>query len=41
MYFSNGDVFEGEWNNGRKSGRGVYKFANGDAYEGYIETDKR
>lgn len=41
MYFSNGDIYEGEWNEGHKNGRGAYKFANGDSYEGYIQQDKK
>lgn len=36
-----GDVYEGEWHEGRKNGTGVYKFANGDQYEGYFEKGLR
>lgn len=40
MSFSNGDMYEGEWKNGKKHGKGVYHFNNqsvyeGDFYEGY------
>ena len=41
MIYANGDIYEGEWSNGHKNGRGVYKFANGDLYEGYVEEDKK
>lgn len=37
----NGDVYEGEWLNEVKHGRGIYYFANGDKYEGTFEKGYR
>lgn len=34
MTYINGDSYEGEWKDGMKVGKGIYKFANGDLYEG-------
>ena len=31
-----GDVYDGDWNEGRKNGKGLYRFANGDVYDGYF-----
>lgn len=41
MYFSNGDMYEGMWQNGLKHGRGSYTWSNGDLYEGGFWLDKR
>ena len=32
--YENGDIFDGGWIHGRRSGVGSYKFANGDLYVG-------
>ena len=32
--FANGDVYEGEWKDGKQEGRGTYSFANGNVYDG-------
>ena len=32
--FADGDIYQGSYVNGIKSGSGVYAFADGDAYEG-------
>jgi hypothetical protein len=34
MYYSYGDIYEGEWKNGLKSGYGELKYADGSIYEG-------
>ena len=36
-----GDVFEGEGNNGSRHGHGKYTYANGYSYEGKWENDTR
>jgi hypothetical protein len=33
-------VYEGEWIDGLKEGKGVYKYANGDMYEGEFHLDR-
>ena len=34
MVYPNGDVYKGEWVEGRKSGQEVHKWKNGDIFEG-------
>ncbi len=34
MHMSSGDVYNGQWMEGLKSGTGEYIFANSDRYEG-------
>jgi len=34
MKHNNGDIYEGEWKNGKGEGNCVMKFNNGDIYEG-------
>lgn len=34
------DIYEGEWTNDRKHGKGTYKFGNGDVYTGDWNSDK-
>jgi len=34
LYFSNGDIYEGEWKNQYREGEGIITFANGDFYSG-------
>jgi len=34
MYYSNGDIYKGEWKNNERSGFGKLIFANGVFYEG-------
>lgn len=41
MKFSNGDVYEGNFNNGERSEVGVYKYKNGDNYKGEWKSDKK
>ena len=37
--FANGDIYEGEFKDGKMNGEGVYYFSNGDKYEGeYINN---
>ena len=39
--YSNGDKYDGEWENDKKHGQGTYTWANGDKYDGAWEDDKR
>ena len=32
--YANSDVYEGQWKNGYRDGKGVLKFINGDEYDG-------
>ena len=36
-----GFVYEGDWQNGEISGRGVATYTNGDVYEGMFRAGKR
>ena len=40
MFFPNGDRYEGEWVNGKRTGKGTYYFAIGNKKEGFWENDK-
>ena len=37
----NGDVYEGEWKNGKRHGQGIYTWAQGDLYTGPWRKNKR
>ena len=37
--YSNGNKYEGDWENGKKQGIGIYKYASGDIYEGEFMND--
>lgn len=41
MIYANGDVYEGAWFKGLRSGYGVLTKRNGDHFEGYWVNDKR
>ena len=41
IVYANGDIYEGEWKNDLREGRGVLKFSNGDFYEGEWKNDLR
>ena len=34
MYYNNGDVYEGEFENDKKNGSGIYKYNDGTVYDG-------
>lgn len=34
MEFANGDIYEGEWREDKKQGKGSNLYCNGDHYEG-------
>ena len=40
MYYSNGDRYEGEWNNDMKNGEGTMCYKNGKIEQGNWEEDK-
>ncbi len=33
---STGDIYTGNWLNGKKQGKGIYRFGNSDLYEGIL-----
>ena len=39
--YKNGDIYEGEWKNGKKEGKGTLCYSNGDKYEGEWKRGKR
>ena len=34
FYYSNGEIYDGEWKDGKAYGWGVYKCPSGEIYEG-------
>ena len=34
MFFANGDKYEGDWLDDKFSGKGLFKYENGNIYEG-------
>ena len=34
LKFANGDSYNGEWNDDKRSGHGIYQFATGNRYKG-------
>ena len=34
MKLDNGEIYDGEFKNDKKHGSGIYKYKNGDEYEG-------
>jgi len=39
--YPNGDVYVGEWKDGRKNGKGIMTYANGDTYDGnWVDGNK-
>ena len=41
MVYTNGEVYEGEWRNGLKWGKGIMMYRSGDLYLGMFKNDKR
>ena len=41
MYYNNGDRYEGDWNNNKKEGKGVFIWPDGKKYEGDFKDNKR
>ena len=35
--YINGDVYKGNWKNGKMHGNGIFEYANGNKYEGNYE----
>ena len=40
MYYYNGDVYEGNWQNDKREGQGSYTWKNGSKYTGSWKYDK-
>jgi hypothetical protein len=40
LYFNNGDMYVGEFKEGRINGHGDYTFADGDKFTGQFENGK-
>ena len=41
MYYGNGDVYNGEWKNSKKNGKGIIVYKSGNKYDGYWEEGKK
>ena len=41
FYYSDGDIYDGEWNNDMKEGKGKLTYNNGTIFEGNWKADKR
>jgi hypothetical protein len=41
LIYSNGNIYEGSWNDGMHHGYGKYIYINGNIYEGNFENDKK
>jgi 1-phosphatidylinositol-4-phosphate 5-kinase len=41
MRYTNGDIYEGNWENGAKKGTGKYVFADKSVYEGNWDQDEK
>ena len=39
QYWTDGDHYEGHWNNNEKEGQGTFWFGNGDVYKGEFRFD--
>ena len=37
--YADGNVYEGDWKDGKKHGKGKYSWASGDVYEGDVFVD--
>ena len=37
--WTNGDVYEGEFRDGKAAGNGKFTYANGDVYDGEFDSD--
>ena len=41
MIYQNGNIYEGQWHEGKRNGYGVLTKRNGDHFEGHWVDDKR
>ena len=41
MHYADGSVYEGEWYNNQRCGKGILSLANGNRYEGMWERDMK
>ena len=41
MYYPDGSIFDGNWEDNDKSGYGTYTYPNGDVYEGSWKDDQK
>jgi len=39
--YSNGEIYEGDFVDGRRAGKGKYSYANGDKYDGEFQDNKK
>ena len=39
MTYNDGNIYEGDWVNNQRFGKGVLKFKDGNKYEGEFSTD--
>ena len=41
MYYGNGDVYNGEWKNSKKNGKGIIVYKSGNKYDVIGKKEKR
>lgn len=41
MYYPDGSIYDGNWEDNDKSGYGMYTYPNGDTYEGEWKDDQK
>lgn len=41
VQYTNGDLYEGDYVDGKKEGKGVYIYRNGDKFEGQYKDNRR
>ena len=40
MFFVSGEIYDGDWQNGQRTGRGRFQFEEGEYYEGNFFENK-
>ena len=41
MQYPKNEIYEGNWSNDKREGKGVYQWSNGDIYEGEMKDNGR
>ena len=41
QYYNDGDIYEGDWRNNNREGKGIYYYTIGDRNEGEFRNDNR